>query len=71
MMNFFGGDVPDMLRMTSFPNKRVIPKLSNKDSEAFVEFIKENVQPHDIGNWPRMMGVLGQTIEDGDNLIIS
>tara|TARA_B100002019_G_scaffold220046_1_gene192719 strand:+ start:300 stop:1028 length:729 start_codon:yes stop_codon:yes gene_type:complete len=72
MMNFFGGDVPDMLRMTSFPNKkRVIPKFSNKDSKAFHEFIKENVQPHDIGNWPRMMGVLGQTIEDGDYLIIS
>jgi len=72
MMNFFGNNIPDLLRMDSFPNKkRVIPKLSDKDSKAFHEFIQENVQPHDIGNWPRMMGVLGQTLEDGDNLIIS
>lgn len=72
MNNFFGPNVPDMLRMTVFPNKeRVIPELSDKDGEAFVEFIKENVQPHDIGNWPRIFGVICQAISDEDNLVIS
>ena len=71
MNNFFGPDVPDMLRVTMFPNKeRVIPKLSDKDSKAFLEFIKENIQPHDIGNWPRIFGVICQTLSDGDDLII-
>lgn len=71
MNNFFGPDVPDMLRLTKFPNKeRVIPKLSDKDSKAFREFIKENIQPHDIGNWPRIFGVIYQTLSDGDDLII-
>ena len=71
MNNFFGNDVPDMLRMTTFPNKkRVIPKLSDKDSKAFLEFIKENIQPHDIGNWPRLFGVICQALGDEDDLII-
>ena len=71
MNNFFGPEVPDMLRMTVFPNKeRVIPKLSDKDSKAFVEFIKENVQPHDIRNWPRIFGVICQTLSDEDKLFI-
>ena len=72
MNNFFGPDVPDMLRETTFPNKeRVIPKLSHKDSKAFVEFIKENVQPHDVGRWPRIFGVICQTLCGEDDLIIS
>ena len=72
MMNILGENIPDMLRMMSFPNKkRIIPTLSPKDDKALIEFIKENVQPHDIGNWPRLMGVLGQTIEDGDDLVIT
>lgn len=72
MNNFFGPEVPDMLRMTVFPNKeRVIPKLSDEDGKSFVEFIKENVQPHDIGNWPRIFGVICQTLSDEDNLFIA
>lgn len=72
MNNFFGPEVPDMLRMTVFPNKeRVIPKLSDEDGKSFVEFIKENVQPHDIRNWPRIFGVICQTLSDEDNLFIA
>lgn len=71
MNNFFGNDVPDLLRMMEFPNKkRVIPKLSDKDSKAFVEFIKENIQPHDVENWPRLFGVICQALGDEDDLII-
>ena len=71
MNNFFGPGVPDMLRMTVFPNKeRVIPELSDKDSEAFAEFIKENIQPHDVRNWPRLFGVICQALGDEDDLII-
>ncbi len=71
MNNFFGPEVPDMLRMTMFRNKeRVIPELSDKDKKEFSEFIKENIQPHDIGNWPRLFGVICQALGDEDDLII-
>ena len=72
MNNFFGPEIPDMLRLTAFPDKeRVIPELSDKDGKSFVEFIKENIQPHDIGNWPRIFGVICQTLSDEDNLFIA
>ena len=35
------------------------------------EFVKENIQPHDIGNWPRLFGVLSQTLSDDGQLRIA
>lgn len=72
LTNFLPADVPDILRMTQFPTKeRVVPKFTKEQSEAMVEFVKENIQPHDIGNWPRLFGVIAQTLGDGEDLRIS
>ena len=70
--NLLPADVPDMLRMTMFPTKeRIVPKFTKEQSEEMSEFIKENIQPHDIGNWPRLFGVISQTIANGEDLRIS
>ena len=72
LTNFLPADLPDMLRMTQFPTKeRIVPKFTKEQSEEMSEFVKENIQPHDIGNWPRLFGVIAQTIAEGQDLRIS
>ena len=72
LTNFLPPEAPDMLRETMFPKKkRVVPKLTKKKSEALQEFIQENIQPHDIANWPRLFGVLSQTLANQEKLCIS
>tara|TARA_B100002052_G_scaffold275688_1_gene279756 strand:+ start:440 stop:1207 length:768 start_codon:yes stop_codon:yes gene_type:complete len=72
LTNFLPPGFPDMLRETMFPKKkRVVPKLTKKQSEALQEFIQENIQPHDIANWPRLFGVLSQTLANQEKLCIS
>lgn len=72
LTNFLPADLPDMLRMTQFPTKeRIVPKFTKEQSEEMSEFVKENIQPHDIGNWPRLFGVIAQTIGEGGELRIS
>ena len=73
MLNIFSAmEMPDMLRMTMFPNKeRIIPEFTKEQGEAINEFVKENIQPHDLGNMPRLFGVISQTIAMGEDLRIS
>lgn len=72
LTNFLPADVPDLLRMTQFPTKeRIVPRFTKEQSEEMSEFVKENIQPHDIGNWPRLFGVIAQTIGQGEDLRIS
>lgn len=72
LTNFLPAELPDMLRSTMFPNKeRIVPKFTQEQSKAMVEFVQENIQPHDIGNWPRLFGVIAQTIGEGEDLRIS
>lgn len=73
MLNMFSAmEMPDMLRMVMFPNKkRIIPKFTKEQGEAMDEFVKENIQPHDLGNMPRLFGVISQTIASGEDLRIS
>lgn len=72
LSNFLPVELPDMLRSTMFPNKeRIVPKFTQEQSKAMVEFVQENIQPHDIGNWPRLFGVISQTIADDGELRIS
>jgi len=64
--------MPDVLRMTMFPQqKRRIKQITKKKSEELKDFISENIQPHDVGNWPRLFGVLCQTISDEVKLFIA
>ena len=72
LTNIIPFDVPDLLRLTEFPNKeRVVPKFTQEQSEEFTEFVKENIQPHDIANWPRLFGVIAQTLGECGDLRIS
>lgn len=72
LTNFLPAELPDILRLTMFPNKeRIVPKFTKEQSAAMTEFVKENIQPHDIGNWPRLFGVIAQTLGDGEDLRIS
>ena len=73
MLNIFSAmEMPDMLRITMFPKqKRIIPEFTKEQSEAINEFVKENIQPHDLGNMPRLFGVISQTIAMGEDLRIS
>jgi hypothetical protein len=73
MLNIFSAmEIPDMLRITMFPTqKRIIPEFTKEQSEAINEFVKENIQPHDLGNMPRLFGVISQTIANGEDLRIS